>query len=98
MYVELWRANEINGLTFGGVGRGTEVDHVEVAFNYDDGIEFFGGTVRQAVRMGWDRMRGRVYMSVCLSVCLHWVVWCLCTGRPQVRVPAVQWRRLTRRR
>ncbi|CEL96668.1 unnamed protein product [Vitrella brassicaformis CCMP3155] len=42
---ELWRANEINGLTFGGVGRATKVDHVEVAFNYDDGIEFFGGTV-----------------------------------------------------
>ena len=37
--------NEINGLTFGGVGSGTIVEHCEVAFNLDDGFEFFGGTV-----------------------------------------------------
>lgn len=37
--------NEINGLTFGGVGQGTEVDYIEVVSNYDDGIEFFGGKV-----------------------------------------------------
>lgn len=37
--------NEINGLTLGGVGSGTEVDYVEVFANEDDGIEFFGGTV-----------------------------------------------------
>ncbi|HEY0977220.1 MAG TPA: hypothetical protein VGE21_07095 [Flavobacteriales bacterium] len=37
--------NEINGLTLGGVGRGTTIDHVEVASNLDDGFEFFGGTV-----------------------------------------------------
>eukprot|EP00954_Amorphochlora_amoebiformis_P029433 1393158-Amorphochlora_amoeboformis.AAC.1 len=37
--------NEINGITFGGVGSGTTVDHVEVAFNKDDGFEFFGGAV-----------------------------------------------------
>jgi hypothetical protein len=37
--------NEINGLTFGGVGRGTTVEHVEVISNADDGFEFFGGTV-----------------------------------------------------
>ena len=37
--------NEINGVTFGGVGSGTVVDHCEVAFNKDDGFEFFGGTV-----------------------------------------------------
>ncbi|CAD7699374.1 unnamed protein product, partial [Ostreobium quekettii] len=37
--------NEINGITFAGVGRGTEVDHIEVAYNLDDGVEFFGGTV-----------------------------------------------------
>ncbi|KOO34777.1 lipoprotein, partial [Chrysochromulina tobinii] len=37
--------NEINGITFGGVGSGTVVDHCEVAFNADDGFEFFGGTV-----------------------------------------------------
>lgn len=38
-------SNEINGLTLGGVGRGTVVDHVEVIYNADDGVEFFGGTV-----------------------------------------------------
>lgn len=37
--------NEINGLTLGGVGNGTTIDHVEVVANLDDGIEFFGGTV-----------------------------------------------------
>mmetsp|Transcript_6079 Transcript_6079/g.9260 ORF Transcript_6079/g.9260 Transcript_6079/m.9260 type:complete len:3282 (-) Transcript_6079:228-10073(-) len=37
--------NEINGITFGGVGNGTTVDHCEVAFNLDDGFEFFGGSV-----------------------------------------------------
>jgi len=37
--------NEINGLTLGGVGRGTELEYIEVYANSDDGIEFFGGTV-----------------------------------------------------
>jgi len=37
--------DEINGLTMGGVGSGTTIEHVEVYANSDDGIEFFGGTV-----------------------------------------------------
>lgn len=37
--------NEINGLTLGGVGSNTVVDYIEVVSNYDDGVEFFGGTV-----------------------------------------------------
>jgi hypothetical protein len=37
--------NEINGLTMGGVGRGTTIDHVEVVSNLDDAFEWFGGTV-----------------------------------------------------
>ena len=37
--------NEINGLTFGGVGRGTTVEFVEVFANKDDSFEWFGGTV-----------------------------------------------------
>jgi hypothetical protein len=51
-YVRVWYGgaviganNEINGITFAGVGSGTTVDHCEVAFNLDDGFEFFGGTV-----------------------------------------------------
>jgi hypothetical protein len=37
--------NEINGLTLGGVGNGTTIDHIEVLANQDDGVECFGGTV-----------------------------------------------------
>lgn len=37
--------NEINGITFGGVGSGTVVDYIEVVATFDDGIECFGGTV-----------------------------------------------------
>ena len=37
--------NEINGLTLGGVGSGTVINHVEIVGNLDDGIECFGGTV-----------------------------------------------------
>jgi hypothetical protein len=36
--------NELNGIAFQGVGRGTSVDFVQVHMNKDDGIEFFGGT------------------------------------------------------
>lgn len=37
--------NEINGLTFGGVGDGTEIDYIEVYRSGDDSYEWFGGTV-----------------------------------------------------
>ncbi|MFZ4520290.1 MAG: hypothetical protein ACOYNC_01215 [Bacteroidales bacterium] len=37
--------NEINGITFGGVGNGTSVDYVQVAYSNDDSYEWFGGTV-----------------------------------------------------
>ncbi len=37
--------NELNGITFGGVGSGTVVDYVQVHANADDGVEFFGGAV-----------------------------------------------------
>jgi hypothetical protein len=36
---------EINGITFGSVGRQTEVDYVQVSFSGDDSYEWFGGTV-----------------------------------------------------
>jgi hypothetical protein len=41
----LTSTKEINGLTLYGVGRGTELHHVEVFNNQDDGFEWFGGTV-----------------------------------------------------
>jgi hypothetical protein len=37
--------NEINGLTLGAVGRSTDIDHIEVFQNKDDGVEMFGGAV-----------------------------------------------------
>jgi hypothetical protein len=38
-------ANELNGLTMGGVGSGTTLDHIMVNQSSDDGFEWFGGTV-----------------------------------------------------
>ena len=43
--VSIGDGNEINGLTLGGVGAGTTIDHVEIVANLDDGIECFGGSV-----------------------------------------------------
>lgn len=40
------QGNEINGISLGGVGSGTNINHVEVISNMDDGIEFFGGTAQ----------------------------------------------------
>ncbi|MGM0482015.1 MAG: hypothetical protein ACQEQZ_08800 [Pseudomonadota bacterium] len=37
--------NELNGITFGGVGSGTTVEYLQVHNNSDDGIEMFGGNV-----------------------------------------------------
>ena len=37
--------NEINGVTLGGVGRGTTFEWMEVAQNVDDNFEWFGGYV-----------------------------------------------------
>ncbi|MEZ4942734.1 MAG: T9SS type A sorting domain-containing protein [Saprospiraceae bacterium] len=37
--------NEINGITFGGVGSGTAIDYVQVSYANDDSFEWFGGTV-----------------------------------------------------
>jgi hypothetical protein len=46
--------NEINGLTLGGVGSGTEIDNIEVVANQDDGIEFFGGSVNVSNALVWN--------------------------------------------
>jgi len=49
--------SEINGITFGGVGSGTTLDHIQVSYAGDDSFEWFGGTVNAkhliAFR-GWD--------------------------------------------
>lgn len=36
--------NELQGLTLGGVGTGTQLDHIQSHNSADDGIEVFGGT------------------------------------------------------
>lgn len=48
---------EINGLTFGSVGSGTQIDHVQVSYSNDDSFEWFGGTVNCKYLIayrGWD--------------------------------------------
>ena len=42
--VEFSPDNELNGIAFQGVGRGTTVDYVQVHMNRDDAFEWFGGT------------------------------------------------------
>ncbi len=37
--------NELNGISLGGVGDGTILENIEVYVNFDDGFEWFGGTV-----------------------------------------------------
>ncbi len=46
--------NELNGLSMGGIGRGTEVDHVDIMNNVDDGIETWGGTVNYKYVSVWN--------------------------------------------
>lgn len=43
--VVIGSGNELNGLSLGGVGSGTTINHIEIFGNLDDGIEFFGGSV-----------------------------------------------------
>ncbi len=48
---------EINGITFGSVGRGTQVDHLQVSYSNDDSYEWFGGCVNCKYLVayhGWD--------------------------------------------
>jgi hypothetical protein len=43
--IEFSPDNELNGIAFQGVGRGTQVDHVQSHMSRDDAMEWFGGTV-----------------------------------------------------
>jgi len=43
--VEFSPDNELNGIAFQGVGRGTQVDFVQAHMSRDDALEWFGGTV-----------------------------------------------------
>lgn len=48
---------EINGITFGSVGSGTTIDHLQVSYSNDDSFEWFGGSVNCSYLVaykGWD--------------------------------------------
>jgi hypothetical protein len=49
--------NELNGLTLGGVGNQTKIDHIQVSYSGDDSYEWFGGSVNSSYLIayrGWD--------------------------------------------
>ena len=46
--------NELNGLSLGGIGRATEINHVDIMNNIDDGIEIWGGTVNLSHLNIWN--------------------------------------------
>ena len=55
--VEYGTDNEINGITLGSVGSGTQIDHVQVSFSGDVSFEWFGGCVNAKYLVafrGWD--------------------------------------------
>lgn len=43
--IEFSPDNELNGIAFQGIGRGTQVEYIQAHMSRDDAIEFFGGTV-----------------------------------------------------
>jgi hypothetical protein len=47
-------ANELNGLSLGAIGRATDIDHIEIMNNVDDGIEIWGGTVNLKYVSIWN--------------------------------------------
>lgn len=47
-------ANELNGMSLGGVGRETDIHHVELMNNVDDGFEIWGGTVNLKYITIWN--------------------------------------------
>lgn len=46
--------NELNGLSLGGIGRGTDINFVEILNNVDDGIEIWGGAVQLKNYVIWN--------------------------------------------
>lgn len=48
---------EINGVTFGSIGSGTKIDHIQVSYSNDDSFEWFGGKADAKYLIaykGWD--------------------------------------------
>lgn len=55
--IEISPNNETNGITMGGVGRGTTMEYCMVSYGGDDAYEWFGGTINAKyliVHSTWD--------------------------------------------
>tara|TARA_X000000950_G_scaffold186613_1_gene225861 strand:+ start:1469 stop:3187 length:1719 start_codon:yes stop_codon:yes gene_type:complete len=48
------QANELNGLSLGGIGSETDIHHIEIYNNVDDGIEIWGGKVNLKYFSIWN--------------------------------------------
>ncbi|MDR1981754.1 MAG: Ig-like domain-containing protein [Tannerellaceae bacterium] len=74
--IEYSTDNEINGITFGSVGAGTTLDHLQVSYSGDDSFEWFGGTVNATHLVayhGWDDdfdtdngFSGKIQFALCI--------------------------------
>ena len=42
---QVGKGDELNGISFGGVGNSTVIENLQVYSTFDDGVEFFGGSV-----------------------------------------------------
>jgi len=51
---EINPGDELNGISFGGVGAGTIVENIEIVGNADDGVEFYGGNVNVTNLIVWN--------------------------------------------
>lgn len=51
---EIKAGDELNGISFGGVGAGTIVENIEIVGNADDGVEFYGGSVNVTNLVVWN--------------------------------------------
>lgn len=46
--------DELNGISFAGVGSGTVVENIEIVATADDGLEFYGGSVNATNVVVWN--------------------------------------------
>ena len=58
---------ELQGLTLGGVGRGTTIENIEIVASKDDGVEFFGGTVDVTNLLVWNQFDDGIDIDMAYS-------------------------------
>lgn len=54
--IDLSVDNELNSLTMGAVGSGTEIDHIMVSYANDDAYEWFGGSVNHKYLIAYSTL------------------------------------------